>query len=84
MISQALKMSARDRAEIAEKLIFSLNDKYDKDVEIAWQKEVQKRIADIEGGLTKSIPWEEVRKKLYKDSHFSSHASTSETGLLGK
>ena len=84
LISRALKMPARDRAEIAEKLILSLNDKYDKDVEVAWQREVQKRISDIEGGRTKCIPWEEVRTSLHKDTHFSSHASTSETGLLGK
>ena len=84
LISRALKMPARDRAEIAEKLILSLNDKYDKDVEVAWQREVQKRISDIEGGRTKCIPWKEVRARLHKDSHFSSHASTSKTGLLGK
>jgi len=82
LISRALKMPARDRAEIADKLILSLNDKYDKDVEIAWQKEVQKRIADIEGGLTKCIPWEEVRASLHKDTHFISHAFTSETRLF--
>jgi putative addiction module component (TIGR02574 family) len=57
-------MSEEERAEMAEKLIASLDDSPEMDVEQAWQEEVQRRIHDIESGAAACIPWEEVRRRL--------------------
>ncbi len=64
LLGQALRMSEEERAEIAEKLIASLEDSPDIDVEQAWQEEVRRRISDLESGNAVSIPWEEVRRRL--------------------
>jgi len=64
VLGQALRMSEEERAEIAEKLIASLEDSPDIDVEQAWQEEVRRRISDLESGNAVSIPWEEVRRRM--------------------
>jgi len=32
--------------------------------EKAWEEEIARRIADIDSGKVKTVPWEEVRQKL--------------------
>lgn len=64
IVEQALKLSPTERAEVAEKLIVSLDEVPDTDVEQAWQEEIQKRLQQIERGEVKTIPWEEVQKRL--------------------
>ncbi|MDH5716795.1 MAG: addiction module protein [Spirochaetia bacterium] len=47
ILEEAMKMPARERAVIAEKLISTLDEEIDTDVEIIWQKEVQQRADQI-------------------------------------
>jgi putative addiction module component (TIGR02574 family) len=35
------------------------------DVEAAWAAEIERRVREIDSGDVKTIPWEEVRAKLY-------------------
>ena len=69
LISKALQMFEKERAIIAEKLILSLDYEIDEDVEIAWQKEIEKRIHDVKTGRVECIPWEDVRDRLRRNSH---------------
>jgi len=64
VLEEALKLTAHERAEVAEQLIASLDDGSDADVEQAWQEEVQRRLQQVECGEVKTIPWEEVRRRL--------------------
>jgi putative addiction module component (TIGR02574 family) len=64
IVEQALKLSPTVRAEVAEKLIVSLDEVPDTDVEQAWQEEIQKRLRQIDRGEVKTIPWEEVQRRL--------------------
>jgi putative addiction module component (TIGR02574 family) len=64
VLEEALKLSPDERAEVAEQLIASLEEAPDIDVEQAWQEEVQRRIQQIERGEVKTIPWEEVQRRL--------------------
>ena len=57
VLGQALRMSAQERAEIAEKLIASLDDSCESDVEEAWQEEVQRRIRELDSGAAACVPW---------------------------
>jgi len=41
----------------------------DFDVELAWQKEIGKRLEEIDSGAVECVPWEEVRKKLYENAN---------------
>ena len=64
LLEAALKLTANERAEVAEQLIASLDEVPDTDVEQAWQEEVQRRLGQIERGEVKTIPWEEVQRRL--------------------
>ena len=52
--AQALKLSAEERAQLADRLIASLFE--DHDVEEAWAAEVERRIEEIESGRAKMVP----------------------------
>ena len=64
LLEEALKLTAYERAEVAEQLIASLDEVPDTGVEQAWQEEVQRRLGQIECGEVQTIPWEEVRRSL--------------------
>ena len=62
ILIEAMDLSIKERAAIAGQLIRSLDGPADDDVEIAWQKEIQKRIEEIDNGEVELIPWEEIRE----------------------
>jgi len=64
VLSRALQMSEHERAEIAERLIASLDAADDIEVEQAWQEEVGRRISELDRGVATCVPWEEVRRRL--------------------
>ena len=35
------------------------------DIEAAWSKEIERRLAEIDAGTVELIPWEEVRAELF-------------------
>ncbi len=69
IIDKALKKPEKERALIVERLISSLDSTTDKDVELAWQKEIEKRLHEIDTGIVQCIPWEDVRDQLSKNAH---------------
>jgi putative addiction module component (TIGR02574 family) len=69
IIGNALKKPVKERALIAERLISSLDGTTDKDVELAWQKEIEKRLQEIDSGIVQCIPWEDVQEQLSKNAH---------------
>ncbi len=64
VLAHALRLAAPERARIAEQLIASLGSDPDRDVEIAWQEEIQRRLGEIDRGEVTCVPWEEVRDRL--------------------
>ena len=60
----AAGLPEHDRATLAGLLIESLESEPDPDVEAAWAAEIERRVADLETGTVKTIPWEEVRQRL--------------------
>jgi putative addiction module component (TIGR02574 family) len=52
--AQALKLSPKERAELADRLLASLFK--DNEIEEAWAVEVERRIDEIESGRAKLIP----------------------------
>jgi len=63
ILEQALALSVEDQEALAETLISNLSGKVDEKVVAAWDDEVKKRIADLDSGKAKTIPWEEVRRR---------------------
>lgn len=56
--AETLKLTAAERARLAEHLIASLDE--DTEIEEAWAVEVEKRIASIENGSVQLIPVSEA------------------------
>jgi putative addiction module component (TIGR02574 family) len=52
--AQALKLTAEERAQLADRLLASLFE--DHEVEAAWAAEVERRIVEIEAGRSKLMP----------------------------
>ena len=61
---EAAELSEQDRATLAGLLIESLEGEPDPEVEAAWAAEIGRRVAELDAGLVKTIPWEEVRQRL--------------------
>ena len=60
----AADLPDRDRATLAGLLIESLEGEPDPDIEAAWAAEIERRVAELDAGAVKTIPWEEVRQRL--------------------
>lgn len=52
--AEAMKLTAEERARLADRLIASLSE--DAQIEEAWAMEVERRIAEIEAGRAPVIP----------------------------
>ena len=52
--AQAMKLTAEERARLADRLIASLTE--DAEIEEAWAAEVERRIAEIEAGRAPVLP----------------------------
>jgi putative addiction module component (TIGR02574 family) len=63
MEDEALKLPARSRARLAERLIASLEKVVDSEAESEWFAEVERRSAELAGGKIKGVPANKVFKK---------------------
>jgi putative addiction module component (TIGR02574 family) len=64
ILDDAMQLSEADRAELAGRLIDSLDDAVDENVQEEWSEEIASRLAEFDTGTAKPIPWSEVRKRL--------------------
>ena len=64
---KALDLDDRERAALVARLIESLDTETEKGVEAAWLAEVERRMEELDSGKAQSIPWEEVRARLFRD-----------------
>jgi putative addiction module component (TIGR02574 family) len=54
--SKALKLSPRERARLAERLISSLDDEADVGAEAAWIREGERRLDELRSGKVRGRP----------------------------
>jgi putative addiction module component (TIGR02574 family) len=66
LYEQASHLSEEDRAELAGKLLESIEDPPDEGVEEAWAAEIERRMVEYRAGRVKTIPWSEVRAHLHR------------------
>jgi putative addiction module component (TIGR02574 family) len=60
---EALKLSPDERARLAQKLLLSLDELSETEVEEAWLVEAQRRARQIDRGEVQPTPSEEVMRK---------------------
>jgi len=63
LLERALTLSVEEQEALADSLISSLGGKVDEGLTAAWEAEIGKRIAELDSGKAKTVPWEEVRKR---------------------
>ena len=61
---QASQLSEEERAELALSLIESLDGPADAELDEAWRREIERRLAQIDGGEVRPIPGDEVFARL--------------------
>jgi putative addiction module component (TIGR02574 family) len=66
VLEQALALSEADRASVAGALIESLEEPADPDAEEAWSEVIKRRVQELEAGSVKTVPWSEVRERLFR------------------
>ena len=64
ILREALALPSDQRAALAGSLIRSLNAEPEEGVEEAWGVEIARRLAEIDSGEVKLVPWAEARLRL--------------------
>ena len=66
LLKKALSLDEKDRASLAGALIESLHGEPESDIEGAWESEIQRRVAELESHSVKTVPWANVRERLFR------------------
>jgi len=64
ILKDALALPTEARAALAGSLLESLDTEVDEDAEAAWASEINRRVAELETGVLRPIPWADVRRRL--------------------
>ncbi len=64
ILKDALALPTEARAALAGSLLESLATEVDEDAEAGWATEVNRRVAEFDGGELKTVPWAELRRRL--------------------
>ena len=56
-----MQLPDTDRAEVAARLLESLDSGQDADAPEQWEQEVRRRLEELDRGDVKTIPWSEAR-----------------------
>ena len=67
VIAEVMQLSEAERLEVAEAVYESLEGPADADASAAWSEEIARRIADLDAGRVKSVPWSEARRRIAGD-----------------
>jgi putative addiction module component (TIGR02574 family) len=67
VLEEALKLSSRERADVAVELLASLDDQEWEDreeVERAWGAEIERRARQVLSGESAGSPWADVKQRI--------------------
>jgi hypothetical protein len=64
LLSEALSLNDAERAELAARLLETLDSSTDTDYVAAWESELQERIRQLDSGEVRAIPWTEARRTI--------------------
>jgi len=67
LFQEALHLDDETRAALAGLLIESLDTEVEDGVESAWIVEIERRMEALDSGETKTVSWDEVKERLYKN-----------------
>ena len=64
LLKKALALPAEARAALASRLLDSLDDTVDEAAEEEWNKEIARRIQQLDSGKVKPVAWAEARRQI--------------------
>lgn len=68
LYEEAMKLDPDERVALTGMLIESLDPESDEGVEEAWIAEIERRMAELDSGTVQTIPWEQLRARLFGGS----------------
>ena len=66
LFDEAMRLEPQERVTLMRLLIEALDADTEEGVEDAWRVEIERRMAELDSGSVETIPWEEVRARLYR------------------
>lgn len=66
LLAEALRLSRRERARVAQELLSSLEEA-DDDVAAAWAEELKRRSREVADGRVQTVPWETARAEILRE-----------------
>ena len=66
LFDEAMRLEPQERATLMRLLIEALDADTEEGVEDAWRVEIERRMAELDAGSVETIPWDEVRARLYR------------------
>lgn len=64
LLKKALALPPEARAALAGSLLESLDETLDASAEEEWNREIARRIRELDSGKVKPIPWSEARRQI--------------------
>jgi putative addiction module component (TIGR02574 family) len=64
LLKKALALPTAARAALAGSLLESLDETVDEGAEVEWQKEIARRIQELDSGKVKPVAWVEARQQI--------------------
>lgn len=72
VLEEALRLPPEARAALAAQLLESLDESVDEDAEAAWEREIARRVDELNKGAVKTVPWSVARNQILRRAHGSS------------
>jgi len=66
LFEEAMRLDPEERATLMRLLIENLDAESEEGVEDAWRVEIERRMGELDSGSVQTIPWEELRARLYR------------------
>jgi putative addiction module component (TIGR02574 family) len=64
LLHEAMELFSEARAALADSLLNSLDAVIDADAEQLWREEIESRLASLNDGSVRLLPWSEVQGRL--------------------
>jgi putative addiction module component (TIGR02574 family) len=67
LLEQALSLPEHERAKLATRLLESLDEETQADVDDAWAAEIESRCAAVDAGTLTTSDWKDVRTRIERE-----------------
>jgi len=67
LLEEALRLPEHERAKIAARLLESLDEEAQSDVDAAWAAEIERRCAAVDAGEVRTSDWKDVRARIERE-----------------